>query len=497
MKQVVSTRTMRESDAKTIEMGTPGRLLMQRAAKGIFDSYRWQGRTAIVCGSGNNAGDGYALACLLFESGIDCQIFLLSERFSADSAYFYEKCKEIGVKSTLLFSGETFAGYAEIVDCIFGTGFHGAPTGIFADAIRAINQSDATVISADINSGLDGDNGFFSHAVKSDLTVSIGTYKYGHFLGQAKDLIGSLINVDIGIEIKGEIGTLTEADDVRAVLGTRPADCHKGNYGYVSILGGCREYAGAVKLAGLSYAALRAGCGVAKLVIPESIYHGVSPYLLESTAAPLPDADGHILFDAARLDEELGNQRALAIGMGWGRSPENERILRYVLEHYDIPIVIDADGLNTLAALDPGILRSTRCRVILTPHPKEMERLSGVPIAEIRQDPIGVAASFAQKYGVIVLLKGTCTVVTDGSCINLVNRGCAGMATAGSGDVLSGILAGLLGYAPPTVRTVAAGAWIAGRAGELAEICTNPVSMLASDTVGQIAAAISEAMYGE
>lgn len=494
MKQIVSTRTMRESDAKTIEQGTSGRVLMQRAAKGIFDAYRWQGRTAIVCGSGNNAGDGYALACLLSASGIDCQIFLLSDRFSADGAYFYGKCKEIGVKVATFSPQESFDGYAEIVDCVFGTGFRGTPEGLFADAIRAINRSDATVISADINSGLNGDNGLATLAVRSDLTVSIGSYQYGHFLGQAKDLIQDLTNVDIGIEIEGEFSTLIEANDVRAVLGTRPADCHKGNFGYVSILGGCREYAGAIKLASLGCAALRAGCGVAKLIIPESIYHGVSPYLLETTAAPLPDTDGHIRFDAARLDEVLAGQRALAIGMGWGKSPENARILEYLLKHYDIPIVIDADGLNTLATMNLSVLQDTKCRVILTPHPKEMERLSGISVAEIRQNPVGVSMDFARKYGVTVLLKGTCTVVTDGASTHFVNRGCAGMATAGSGDVLSGILVGLLGYAPPTALTVAAGAWIAGRAGELAEKYTNSVSMLASDTFLQIAAAISEAL---
>ena len=494
MKQVVSTRTMRESDAKTIERGTAGRVLMQRAAEGIFSAYPWKGRTAIVCGGGNNAGDGYALACLLSVHKIDCRLFLLTDRFSSDGAYFYGKCKEIGVKIEYFAPDESFDGYAEIVDCIFGTGFSGTPEGIFADAIRAINQSGATVISADINSGLNGDNGLAALAVRSDLTVSIGSCKQGHFLGQAKDLIRELKNVDIGIEIEGDACSLIEPEDVRAVLGTRPMDCHKGNFGYVSILGGCREYAGAVKLASLGCAALRAGCGVAKLIIPESIYHGVSPYLLETTAAPLPDTDGHIRFDAAQLDRVLAGQRALAIGMGWGRSPENERILEYVLSRYEMPVVIDADGLNTLAEMDLNLLRETKCHVILTPHPKEMERLAGGSLAEIRRDPIGVATDFARKHGVTVLLKGTCTVVTDGNETYLVNRGCAGMATAGSGDVLSGILVGLLGYAPPTALTVAAGAWIAGRAGELAEQRMNAVSMLASDTAMQITAAVTEAM---
>ncbi|MBQ9131510.1 MAG: NAD(P)H-hydrate dehydratase, partial [Clostridia bacterium] len=370
-------------------------------------------------------------------------------------------------------------------------------TGVAADAIRRINQSGRAVISVDINSGLDGDSGRATLCVRSALTVSIGFYKSGHFLGCAKDVIGTLCNVDIGIGLHGEALYLVEAADPCGVFGRRRQNSHKGDYGYVSILGGCTEYSGAVKLANMSCAALRAGCGVAKLILPSSLAAGVSPYLLESTLALLPDEGGHMCFDAAALDGVLTGQRALAVGMGWGRSPHNAGILRHVLQNYAIPVVIDADGLNTLAEMDAPILQNTRCRVILTPHPKEFERLSGIPVAELLADPISCAKAYAKRQGVILLLKGPCTVVTDGEVTYLVNRGCAGMATAGSGDVLSGVLAGLLGFAPPTPLTVACGAYVAGRAGELAEQAVNPVSMTASDTVSHIGAAVSEILEGQ
>ncbi len=494
MQQVVDVQTMRESDAETIRGGISGRELMTRAARGILEGHAWRGKVAIVCGAGNNAGDGFALALLLHARKIDCRIYLLSDRFSSDGAYFYEKCKEIGIETVSFSPDETFTGYTEIVDCIFGTGFRGEVSGLAKSAIEAINRSGAFVVSADINSGLDGDSGLSALCVKSDLTVSIGSYKSGHFLGMAKDVIGKLTNVDIGIEIRQKTPMLFEKEDVRAALGTRREHSHKGSYGYVSILGGCREYAGAIKLAGMSCSALRAGCGVAQLIIPECIYPAVSPYLLESTAAPLPDLDGHIRFDADAIDRVLAKQSALAIGMGWGRSPENALILRHILTHYKHPVVIDADGLNTLSEMGADVLRKATCPLILTPHPKEMERISGIPLKQILEDPIGIAEEFARRYGVCVLLKGTATVVTDGNETYLVNRGCAGMATAGSGDVLSGVLAGLLGYASPNAKTVAAGAWIAGRAGELAERAVNPISMLASDTVSMIASAISEVL---
>ena len=230
---------------------------------------------------------------------------------------------------------------------------------------------------------------------------------------------------------------------------------------------------------------------MAQLIVPASLANSVSPYLLESTLALLPDADGHMLFDAAKLDRVLAKQAALAIGMGWGSAPDNAKILAHVLQNYAIPVVIDADGLNTLAGMDKSLLKTTACKVLLTPHLKEMERLSGVAMEEIRQDPIGIAERFASEYGVCVLLKGACTVVTDGKTTYLVNRGCVGMATAGSGDVLSGVLVGLLGSAPLSPLTAACGAYIAGLAGELAEADINPISMLASDTVAHISKAIS------
>ncbi|MBQ9806547.1 MAG: NAD(P)H-hydrate dehydratase [Clostridia bacterium] len=491
MKKVVDVAVMRESDARTIAGGVSGRELMRRAAKGIFESHPWQGPVAIVCGKGNNAGDGFALALLLQEAKIECTVFLLCPSFSSNGAYYYGKCREIGVKIADFTEKTDLSAYSEIVDCIFGTGFSGEVTGIYAQAIRAINASGKFVVSADINSGLNGNNGQGTLFVRSDLTVSIGFLKNGLLLGHAKDAIGRPVNADIGIDLYGGCRYLCEKEDFSAVLRPRAQNSHKGTYGYVSIMGGCTEYAGAVKLANLSCAALRAGCGVAKLIVPESIVGGVSPYLLESTLATMPDENGKMRFDAPMLDRLLVGQAALAVGMGWGRSPEYAKILQHILQNYTIPMVIDADGLNTLSEKALSLLKNTNCKVVLTPHPKEMERLSGVPVAEIAQDPIGVAENFAKKYGVIVLLKGTCTVVTDGETTYLVNRGCAGMATAGSGDVLSGILAGLLGYAPCDALTVACGAYIAGLAGELAERDINSISMLASDTVAHIGQAIT------
>ncbi len=485
MQRVVSVKTMRESDAATIRAGVSGRELMLRAAKGVFDCFAWSGKTAIVCGEGNNAGDGYALAGLLRQSDLACTVILLSDRFSEDGAYYFDLCQGAGVEICHYTEDFSFTSYETVVDCIFGTGFRGEVTGIFRQAIKAINQSGKTVISVDINSGLNGESGQGDLCVHSDITVSIGSYKYGHFLGFAKDVIGRLCNVDIGIKLQGASATLLEEDDICAIFPKRSHASHKGMYGYVSVMGGCTSYSGAVKLANLSCAALRAGAGVAQLIVPASLAQSVSPYLLESTLALLPDAEGQMLFAPAELDRILARQSALAIGMGWGSSEQNARILRYVLQNFRFSLVIDADGLNALSTMPDReeLLKSSACHVILTPHTKEFERISGYSCEEILRDPVGCVQAYAAKTGCCVLLKGSCTVVSDGKETYLVTRGCPGMATAGSGDVLSGVLAGMLGALPPTPKTVAAGAFLAGYAGELAECENTAVGMLASDTV--------------
>ncbi len=196
----ISVQKMRESDAHTIAGGVPSKRLMFRAAMGIYTAEKWRGkRIAIVTGSGNNGGDGYALACILADNGIPSTLVRVSEHFSEDGKYYYDRAIEKGVTDSRFTAETDLSAYTVVVDCILGTGFRGEPHDTVADAIRAINAADAYVISADINSGLDGDTGKAALAVRSDRTVSIGYYKKGMFLGDAPALIGDLINVDIGI----------------------------------------------------------------------------------------------------------------------------------------------------------------------------------------------------------------------------------------------------------------------------------------------------------
>ncbi|MBR5528726.1 MAG: NAD(P)H-hydrate dehydratase [Clostridia bacterium] len=479
--------TMRHSDAMTIKNSIPSRELVRRGGEAVFRSYGKWNKTAVVCGTGNNGADGYVLALSIAASGKDAKIFLLEEKFSADGAYYFDLCKKAGIPYEIYRENTDFSEFDTVADCIFGTGFRGTVEGRAAKCIEDINRTSKFTVSADINSGLCGDSGrVCGVCVSSDLTVSVGFYKPGHFLCDAKDNIKKLTNVDIEIALYGDAVYIPESGDFSEILPVRTQNTHKGNYGYVAVLGGCREYLGAAKLANLSMSALRCGCGVAKLAVPKSLCDFVAPHILESTLFPMPDNDGKMIFDKNSLDALCKNTRAVACGMGWGSSVEYEKILSYLFENYSGTLIIDADGLNTLAQMDKSILAECRPQgVILTPHVMEFSRLSGLSCDEILKDPVGCAKKYAARFcgKVTLLLKGRATVITDGNTTYITDRGCAGMATAGSGDVLSGILSGIMGYNFPSVKAVACGAFIAGAAGELAGKEMGDISMTSSDTV--------------
>ncbi len=498
MIEVLSVDNMRKSDAATIAGGVPGAELMMRAAQGVYEAGDWKPPVAIVCGSGNNAGDGYALALLLHREGMDCDIFLLSERFSEDGRYYYEKCVSAGIPVIHIDTDKEpdeensfdLSTYGTVVDCILGTGFSGPVRDDVSRAIDIINESGAYVVSVDINSGLNGDTGMADKCVISDLTVSIGSFKPGHFLNMAKDVMKSRVNCDIGIEPADGPYYLIEKTDIRKILGIRMNFSNKGSYGYIALIGGSKKYSGAIRLAYMANAAMRSGAGVVRVGLPESLSHDVMPHILESTIYPLADRGGEMICDETQIDDLVRNTKTVAFGMGIGISEDTGAILRHLLRSYTGRLIIDADGLTLLSRMDKDSIRTSPATVILTPHIKEFSRLTGMSVDDILRAPIDMAKQYASDTGTVVLLKGPATVVTDGTSVILSGTGCPGMATAGSGDVLSGILAAVCAYVADPLEAVAAGAYINGRAGELAEERYGAVSMVAGDTVSCIADAI-------
>ena len=523
MIKVLSVDNMRRSDAHTIETAVSGRELMLRAGRAVADNVEWKPPVAVVCGSGNNAGDGYVIAGLLHDRGIECALYLLEERFSQDGRYYFEKCMEKGIPCSVLCAGETvktdelLKQYSTIVDCIFGTGFHGEIKGNVRSVIEAVNASGAYVVSVDINSGLNGDSGMAAFTdsepdaecggsdkdqtkrarlcVHSDLTVSIGSYKPGHYLNMAKDVMKSKINCPIGIEPVDKPYCLLEDTDLKPFFTKRPEFSNKGSYGYIALIGGSERYSGAIRLAYMANAAMRSGAGVVKVAVPASLYEIIASNVLESTLFPLSDENGGVRFVESEFSELIRNTRTLAFGMGIGVTADTSVALAYLLKNYTGRMIVDADGLTLLANMDKTLIKNTKAQLILTPHIKEFSRLTNRSTDEIIAAPVETARSYALEYGVTVLLKGPATVITDGDEVYITDAGCSGMATAGSGDVLSGILAAVCAYLPQEVEkqsgynghelafSVAAGAYINGKAGELAQERNGSISMIASDTV--------------
>ena len=271
--------------------------------------------------------------------------------------------------------------------------------------------------------------------------------------------------------------------DIKNLFSKREKDANKGDFGKVGILGGSINYSGAIKLATMSLASLRSGCGLVKVMVPNEIVSLLSPVLLEQTLFPYKNLED--------IKKSIKDLDSLVIGMGWGYDEKHLTILKYILENFQGNLVIDADGLNTLVN-HLEILKTSQANIVLTPHLKEFSRLTNLSIEEIEKNKIEIAKSFANENHVILLLKGSTTIITNGSDVYLTNYGTPGMATSGSGDVLSGILAGLLGYLKYNLISVSAGAIINGLAGELAEEKNTDIGMIARDTISYIPDAIKK-----
>ena len=272
-----------------------------------------------------------------------------------------------------------------------------------------------------------------------------------------------------------------EINDIKDLFKERKDNANKGNFGTCGILGGSINYTGSVKLATLACSAMRSGAGICRVIIDEYLTNAITPYILEETLWPL-DND---------LDKAIRNLDSLAIGMGWGISDKNTKMLKYIIKNYKGILIIDADGLNILAK-NLDLLSVTKAQVILTPHPKEFSRIINKDIKEILDDPIKYTMDFAKKYHVIVLLKGARTIVADGDNYYEVNMAVPGLATAGAGDVLSGILAGFMAYNKYNIKSVAAAALLNALAGKIAEDKYTDIAMIAHDTIECIPDAIKK-----
>lgn len=467
MINIVSVDIMRKSDYKTIEAGTPSLELMRRAALSIYKSHKYEDKIAIISGNGNNGGDGLSLAEVMLENDIKPDVFLVSAKLSDNAKYYYNRLQQYNINCKVIDADTDLNDYSIIVDCIFGTGLAREVKGVYREIIEKINNSDSYVISADIPSGINGDNGrVMGTAIRADKTVAIESYKAGHFLNDASDYCGELKCNSIGIDVVESYCKLVEEKDIAPIFPKRDNNINKGSSGKLLIIGGSEMYMGAILLAESGAAALRVGAGLSTLAIPNSFVNAIISRIETSTIYPLKDSDGYIAYDSESLERALSGATACVVGMGMGLKGDNVEILEHLLSKR-IPLLIDADAINTLAN-NMELLKNKRADVILTPHPKEFSRLSGKSVNEILNNPIELAKEFAKKHKIILLLKGVCTIITDGSRVVLSNSGSPNMAKGGSGDVLSGVIGGLLARGQKAFESAWCSAYITGKAGEIA-----------------------------
>jgi hydroxyethylthiazole kinase-like uncharacterized protein yjeF len=513
MRPVLTAAQMRDADRRTIEeIGLAGAVLMENAGAAVARALRARHpamrRPLILCGKGNNGGDGFVIARRLLD--LAPSVFLLGSRLDVRGEARVHMgalersggvLVEVADEASWAALRSAAAAADLAVDALLGTGLHQAPTGGVAQAIallRSLRRDQGTVVVAvDIPSGVPSDSGEIAwDAVEADLTVTFAAPKYGHVLPPASDQVGTLIVADIGIAASVIAQTspslfLAEEDDVRKAYPPRLARAHKGTFGHVLVAAGAVGKTGAALLSATG--ALVSGAGLVTVATPAPALPLVAQGRPELMTEPLPvTSSGALDGEASARAAALAKTRdALVIGPGLGQEPPSRDFVREVLRAYTGPVVVDADGLNALAAGDrvpraTEVLRRS-APIVVTPHPGEMARLVGVPTAEVQRRRVETARAFAVETGAVVVLKGQRTIVAraDGTaCVN--PTGNPGMATGGTGDVLSGIIGALLARGLDGWTAAVAGVFLHGAAGDEAAARRGEESLVASDLFDSI-----------
>ena len=494
---VLDSRQMQVADRAAIASGVPSIELMENAARVLVDELvgRWREarRVIVLCGPGNNGGDGLAAARLLAVDGISAAVFTLRppESYRGDAAANARRAQESGLELSPLSSRSTWRSLASslassdvVVDALFGTGLSRALEGDAARAVVAINSAARSVAAADLPSGLSADSGqLLGRCVRADLTVAFAAAKRCHVLPPAREHCGHVVVREIGIpaEILARQKTrlwISQAADVTAALPPRRPDSHKGDYGRLAILAGSRGKTGAAALA--ARGALRAGAGLVTVFCPASIELAVVAALPETMTRGLPDREGELVQEAAEvLADALSDFDAAAAGPGLGTSRGVRAVLRRLLRTR-LPLVFDADALNAFAG-DPRAF-ARRAPTILTPHPGEAGRLLGASTRQIQSDRLSAALELAKKSRAVVVLKGWGSLIaTPGGRVTVNPTGSPLMATAGAGDVLTGAAGALLAGGLEPEKAAQAAAFLHGAAGELLERGLGDAGLLASE----------------
>lgn len=431
----------------------------------------------VVCGKGKNGGDGLVIARKLTENGYKVNVLMaMGLPVDNESSEMLSRVRAMDIN--IVYYNEKADKYFDdaqiIVDCIFGVGFRGTPDEAITSLIERINSSSATVVSIDVPSGLEGDSGNApQNAVSADMTIAILVHKPVHVLKPAIEKCGKIVVAPLGIpescysQVEANLFTLG-ADEIKSNFKKREADSHKGTYGTVLVIGGSYEMPNAVFFAGQG--AANSGAGLVKLAFPSVAYNAIAPKTYEQVLVPLESNKmGRISQNAIkRLEIELKKCSCVVIGCGMGKDEDTKAVTEFVIKNSDVPVIIDADGINCLEN-NINIIDSAKVPVILTPHPKELSRIAGATLESIQENRGAVAASFTKAHKSILVLKGASTLVStwEYDDIYVNTTGNAGMATGGTGDVLSGVIASFIAQGVKPFESAVSGVYIHGMTGDI------------------------------
>lgn len=509
--KIVTAQQMRNIDQRAIkEFGIPGPVLMENAASAImtemerfFDGLAGV-RVGIICGKGNNGGDGLALARRLSIRGVAVRVALLAPFNSLGgeakiNLNILRKTDVQIVPSASVRALSDITVWSDIlIDAVLGVGLASPLKGVFAQTVEMINASGKPVVAVDIPTGINADTGeVMGVAIKADLTVTMALLKRGLVLLPGAEYAGTVRVADIGIPYEAvdrEKILLSRLDRGSAwgVFHPREAGAHKGDFGHLMIVAGSPGKAGAAVMSARS--ALRTGAGLASVATPSSLVPIIQSQIAEAMCIPSAESIEGTLGTGSEeelLKASMG-MSACAIGPGLSSHHETIQVVRNLIQRMTIPLVIDADGLNAVAG-STDILKRAKAPVILTPHPGEMGRLLGVSSIEVQKDRIGIASDFSEKYKVILVLKGAGTVVAcpDGRLF-INSTGNPGMATGGTGDALTGMIGSLLAQGYPATQAACLGVYLHGLAGDLAAQEKGETGMITGDLIEKIPEAIKK-----
>jgi NAD(P)H-hydrate epimerase len=512
--RVLNTDQMREADRRTIEdIGIPSVVLMENAGRqavaameAAFEDLATS-RVGVICGRGNNGGDGFVVARTLIQRGIETMVFLLGSvaEIRGDARTNLEILGRIGLTVVEITDAQEWELHSTeisecdvIVDAILGTGFRGRLSGLLETVVADVNSLSAPVVSIDLPTGVSADTQVLEgEAIDASMTVTLAAPKIPLVFPPADSHAGDLVIADIGIphpvidEVEGQYLELLTREQMRELVPVRAPESHKGDFGRVLVIAGSRGRTGAAHLAAMG--ALKSGAGLVTVATPHSCLPIVAAMAPEYMTEPLEETTS-VTIDFAAVDRVLDMQTdVIALGPGLGQAPGTAAFVQALVERAGVPLVLDADALNAFVGDPERLVGRDGVDVIITPHPGEMARLLGVSVEEVQRDRLGTARDFAAAHRVHVVLKGNRTVIAAPDGRTFVNlTGNAGMATGGTGDLLTGMIAAWFAQLLDAEAASKLAVYLHGTAGDLAEADEGEVALTAGDLMTRLGDAVLE-----